>query len=131
MYKDDLCADHYVEESIAEATSMITPDPELQGTLDDNTDDRNLENSLNMGEENILEIKKEETIYMEDLEFTLNKVEFSYDVVPENPPSFYSHYPADPGQVYIHVDADVKNLQKSDLYCDEIYAVIADRVALL
>lgn len=97
-----------------------------QDTLDENINNENLGNDSDVAEESISEIKKGETIYLEDLEFTLNKVEFSYDVVPENPPSFYRHYPADTGQVYIHIDADIKNLQKSDLYCDDIYTATAD-----
>ena len=59
-------------------------------------------------------------------EFTLNKVQFSYDVMPDNPPSYYSHYEAKPGQVYIYVNASVKNLQKQGLPCDEVYSVTAD-----
>lgn len=27
---------------------------------------------------------------------------------------------------YIHLDADIKNTQKQNLYCDEIYEVVAD-----
>lgn len=72
------------------------------------------------------EISLGDTITSDFIEFTLNKVELSYDVMPDNPPSFYSHYAADPGQVYIHVDADVKNIAKQNLSCDEIYTVTAD-----
>ena len=50
----------------------------------------------------------------------------SYDVMPDNPPSYYSHYTAGSGQVYIYINATVKNLQKQDVECDEIYSVTAD-----
>lgn len=75
------------------------------------------------------EIKKisiGETITTDSFEFTLNKVELSYDVKPDNPPTWYSHYQADNGQVYIYVNASVKNLKKQSINCDEIYSVKAD-----
>lgn len=40
--------------------------------------------------------------------------------------SFYTHYPADSGKVYIHIDTDVKNLQKQATVCDNIMNVSAD-----
>lgn len=77
-------------------------------------------------EEKIKKVSIGKTIKTEDYDFTLRKVELSYDVNPDNPPSYYTHYPAENGQVYIHVDADIKNTQKQDLECDEIYGVKAD-----
>ena len=65
-------------------------------------------------------------VVTENCEFTLNKVELSYDVKPQNPPSYYTHYPASDGQVYIYINATVKNIQKQSLECDEIYSVEAD-----
>jgi hypothetical protein len=68
-----------------------------------------------------------QSITKSDFTFTLNSVSLSYDVKPDNPTStFYSHYPADSGQVYVHIDADVKNTSKQNLECDEIYSVTAD-----
>ena len=67
-----------------------------------------------------------QTVTTKNFEFTLRKVELSYDVNPDNPASFYMHYPAASGKVYIHVDADIKNLQKQDLEADEVYNVEAD-----
>jgi hypothetical protein len=67
-----------------------------------------------------------EKVITPSYEFTLNKVDLSYDVKPDNPPSYYSHYAADSGEVYIHIDADVKNTQKQNIDCDEIYSVTAD-----
>lgn len=46
--------------------------------------------------------------------------------MPDDTSSFYTHYPAESGQVYIHLDADIKNTQKQNLNCDEIYEVVAD-----
>ena len=65
-------------------------------------------------------------IVTDKYEFTLNKVELAYEVRPDNPPSLYQYYPAESGKVYIHVDMDIKNLQKQNMYCDEIFTVTAD-----
>jgi len=67
-----------------------------------------------------------QTIAANGFEFTLNRVELSYDVEPDNPPSYYTHYAASQGQVYIYVNATVKNTGKHSLECDNIYSVIAD-----
>lgn len=60
------------------------------------------------------------------MEITVNKVELSYDVLPDDTSGFYTHYAADPGNVYLHLDVDVKNLGKQNLPCDEIMKTIAD-----
>ncbi len=67
-----------------------------------------------------------DTIKTDDMEVTINKIEFSYDVKPDDTNSFYTHYPAEEGNVYIHIDTDVKNLSKQGLECDDILTVIAD-----
>lgn len=67
-----------------------------------------------------------ETISNENIEFTLNKVELSYDVMPDTPPSYYTHYPANNNQVYIYVNASIKNLKQQSIECDEIYSVTAN-----
>ncbi len=67
-----------------------------------------------------------ESIITEDVEITINKVELSYDVLPDNTSGFYTHYEADAGNVYIHLDVDVKNLGKQNLGCDNILSATAD-----
>lgn len=67
-----------------------------------------------------------ESIITEDVEITINKVELSYDVLPDNTSGFYTHYEADAGNVYIHLDVDVKNLRKQNLRCDNILSATAD-----
>ena len=59
-------------------------------------------------------------------EVTIKKSEFSYDVMPDNPDSFYSHYTPDAGKVYIVLSVDVKNNGKADIECDELLGVKAD-----
>lgn len=98
--KEQLAA---VPEAIPEATPEETPTSQ-QGT------------SISVGE----------SIITEDVEITINKVELSYDVLPDNTSGFYTHYEADAGNVYIHLDLDVKNLGKQNLGCDDILSATAD-----
>ena len=76
-------------------------------------------------EKKIQDISLGETISTKEYEFTLNNVELSYDVIPDNPPSYYRHYPADSGYVYLYVNATIYNTSKKDLSCDKIYSVKA------
>ena len=76
-------------------------------------------------EKKIQDISLGETISTKEYEFTLNNVELSYDVIPDNPPSYYRHYPADSGYGYLYVNATIYNTSKKDLSCDKIYSVKA------
>lgn len=67
-----------------------------------------------------------DTIKTDTMEITINKVEFSYDVLPDDTSSFYTHYEADAGNVYLHIDTNIKNLGKQNLSCDEIMTTVAD-----
>lgn len=67
-----------------------------------------------------------ETITTDTMELTVNKAELTYDVLPDDTSGFYTHYEADAGNVYIHLDVDVKNLGKQNLPCDELLKAIAD-----
>lgn len=71
-------------------------------------------------------IKIGDTITTDRMEIIIKGVELTYDVLPDDTSGFYTHYPADSGNVYIHIDTDVKNLQKQNLKCDDIMAVKAD-----
>ena len=59
-------------------------------------------------------------------EIKIKKIEFSYNVLPDNTDGLYTHYPAETGHVYIHIDTDVKNIQKQILNCDGIMVVEAN-----
>jgi hypothetical protein len=54
-------------------------------------------------------------------EITIQRVDFTDDVLPDKPSRFYSHYAADPDKVYLCVTATIKNMQKksckSRRYC--------------
>lgn len=119
-YKEGLCPDHYIESK----TSDNTKDEEKSKETKEET--KKSDSKKDDKKDKVKEIAIGETIATENFEAVLNKVELSYDVVPENPPSYYSHYPADSGQVYVHVDMDIKNLQKQEVRCDEIYTVTVD-----
>jgi|GEM_PF-1060579 len=71
-------------------------------------------------------LKAGDKITTDNMEIKIKKVELTYDVLPDKTNGVYTHYAADSGEVYIHVDVDVKNLQKQALPCDEIMTVEAD-----
>lgn len=81
------------------------------------------ETSNSVTQDSTKEIKINETISTDDYDFTLNNVSFSYKVVPANPPSYYTYYDAPNDQVYIYINATVKNKKKQSVRCDEIYSV--------
>ena len=72
------------------------------------------------------EIVLGETITLDFAEITIKNIEFSYDILPDDTSSFYTHYAADSGQVYVHIDTDVKNLQKQGLPVDEFVNMEVD-----
>lgn len=63
-----------------------------------------------------------QTIATNDYEFTLKKVELSYEILPPNTNSVYTSYPAESGKVYVHVEADVKNTMPRDIRISELFA---------
>ena len=62
-----------------------------------------------------------QTIYTNDYEFTLLNVEMTYEVLPPNTSSVYSSYAAESGKVFVHVEADVKNIMQRDIRIDELF----------
>ena len=71
-------------------------------------------------------VKPGDMIVTDYIEIKINSVELTYDVVPDDTSGFYTHYPADTGNVYIAVDASVTNKAKQNLECDKIGKIIAD-----
>ena len=65
-------------------------------------------------------------ITTDSMEITINSVELTYDVLPDDTSGFYTHYQADAGEVYISVDVSVLNKAKQNLDCDEIGTIVAD-----
>lgn len=105
------------------------PNSEIQ---DDNSDDTGVDETsqddTDKEEEKSVEniVSVGDTITTDSMEILINKVELTYDVLPDDTSGFYTHYPADSGYVYIDLDVDVKNIQKQDLMCDEILKAKAD-----
>lgn len=117
------------KESTTESTSQPTEDTtEKHGedTTESTEEDTTVEEETSEKVPKAKKLSKGKKIVVNNFEFTLKKVELSYDVKPSNPPKYYSHYPADDGQVYIYINAKVKNLNKQKVSCDEIYSVVAD-----
>lgn len=77
-------------------------------------------------EEGIPEIKLGQTISTEDYDFTLNKVELSYRVEPDYKPSYYHYYDAPENEIYVYVNASIKNKKKMSVDCDTIYTATVD-----
>ena len=98
------------------------------GSVDSNTTSKgNAANTITQtSKEEIKPIKIGDTIKSAKAEITIKKIEFSYNILPDDTSGFYTHYPADSGNVYIHIDTDVKNIQKQQLGADEIMTIIAD-----
>lgn len=104
---------------------------QLQALQEENSSLKELlkTNSENISQETATQgvtISVGETITTEYAEITINKAELSYDVLPDNTSGFYTHYEADSGNVYLHLDVDVKNLGKQNLGCDNILSAIAN-----
>lgn len=62
-----------------------------------------------------------QTVETADYEFTLKKVELSYEILPPNTRGVYTSYPAESGKVYVHVEADVKNTMPRDIRISELF----------
>lgn len=99
---------------------------ELSGTSD-NAESNNEDTVPNEQNNDVtMEIKEGDIIKTDRMEIKIKKIEFSYNVLPDNTDGFYTYYPAETGHVYIHIDTDVKNIQKQILNCDDIMVVEAN-----
>jgi len=112
-----------LEEKIAE---LEKENKKLKEQLEQNKPGLDIDEADNKTDGAIAEIKKGDTIKTDRMEITIKKIELTYDVLPDVTDGFYTHYPADSGHVYIHIDTDVKNIQKQKLNCDDIMLVEAD-----
>ena len=83
-------------------------------------------NSVEQTNKKAKQIKAGDKIITANKEITINSVELSYDVLPDDTSGYYNHYEAEAGKVYICVDADVYNNAKQNLACDSIGGVVAD-----
>ena len=70
--------------------------------------------------DNYADISIGDTISTDYFDFTLNKVEFSYEVKPENTSGYYRYYPANNGRVYLHIDAKFFSKAKRTMTLKEL-----------
>lgn len=105
-----------IDRPIDKTTTLINSDESKQKAITNPATEKPEELILKIGD----------TIKSDSMEVTINKIEFSYDVLPDDISGFYTHYEADSGKIYIHIDTDVKNLAKQNLNCDKIMTVKAD-----
>lgn len=72
------------------------------------------------------EIIPGQTISTDDFDFTLNFVELTYELKPQNTNSVYTSYPVEDGKVYIHIDAHYLNKSKKDVCIRDLPVPSAD-----
>lgn len=84
------------------------------------------ENKREMSASNAVTIQPGQTIVTPDYEFTLNKVELTYEVKPSNTSGVYTSYPAEDGKVYIHIDGHYYNTSKRDVCIRDLFVPAAD-----
>ncbi len=88
-----------------------------------NNSDIDLEQAM----KNATPIKVGDVIKANNLEITINKIEFSRDVEPDKKgEGMYRHFPADEGKVLIHIDTDAKNLQKEPIKCSRVMNAVVN-----
>ncbi len=78
-------------------------------------------------QENTVQTVNAGNIIMSDsMEIKINRVELTYDVLPDDTSSFYTHYEASAGKVFIAVDASITNKTTQNLKCDKIGQIVAN-----
>ncbi len=74
----------------------------------------------------VKKIKKGDKIETEKFDFTLKNVELTYDVEPKDTSSFFTHYEAPDGKVYVHLTGDYYNKSKRDVCVRDLFTATAD-----
>lgn len=67
-----------------------------------------------------------EKITTDKFDFTLNKVEITYEIKPENTSGVYSCYTAENGKVYVHIDGNYYNKSAKDVYIRDLFTPTAE-----
>lgn len=67
-----------------------------------------------------------DVISTDDFDFTLNKVELTYELKPSNTSSVYLSYKAPDGKIYIHVDGSYYNKAKKNICIRDLFTPSAD-----
>lgn len=82
------------------------------------TEEQNTESKNSVSQKTTGEIVKGETIATNNAEFYIDYSNISEKVIPPNPDSFYTYYPADTGNVYVDVCFAYKNMSENDIGAD-------------
>lgn len=102
--------------------TIIEPDSNKNVSIESNSEK---ENEKENKKENI--IKVGDVVKIEDkFEINLKSIKFSEKVLPDDTSGFYTYFEAEEGQIYIEIDTDIKNLQKTDVMVDEIGSLEVD-----
>ena len=68
----------------------------------------------------VLPLNLNSVVSTADYDFTLEKVEFTYELKPRNTSSFYISYPAESGKVYLHLEGTFSNTSRRDLRISDL-----------
>lgn len=117
-----------------ETTTETTETTETTGTEETTqtegtevTEDGNEQTSEEAEDSKEIPVELKKPIVTDTKEITIKKIEFSYDVLPdESDNTMQYHYPASEGKVYVHADIDVKNLAKQSLQADSVISMEVD-----
>ena len=107
-------------------TNTNTTTDTAAAVVNEENDNTEKEKLVETEDEKVKQITAGEKIVTANKEITINSVELTYDVLPDDTSGYYNHYEAETGKVYISVDADVYNNAKQNLACDNIGGVVAD-----
>lgn len=65
-------------------------------------------------------------ISTDNFDFTLNKVELTYEVNPEDTSGVYSSYEAENGKIYVHIDGKYYNKSSRDTCVRDLFVPSAE-----
>ena len=71
-------------------------------------------------------IKLGETVETNDFKYTINSVDFTYDIEPSDTSGYYRHYEAGSGKVFIRIEATYYNRSKRDVCIRDLPKLTAD-----
>lgn len=124
------CGNKGTVTSASDSSQSLTEQPETEAEISAETPGTEpmvqIEHNSVETEEQVYDLKIGDKVKTENYEFNVEKIETTYQLDPDTKTSYYTYYAADNGYVYVHVDLTVKNLQKKDMVCDEIYSVTVD-----
>ena len=70
--------------------------------------------------ERLLPLSLNTTVSTPEYDFTIDTVEFTYELKPRNTSRMYSSYPAESGKIYLHVQGSFYNSSRRDLRLSDL-----------